>query len=215
LVNLIYEIYSYKTNSEYNPVGNTDYKLPRMKKFVNKLKKSRKFRTLLSAGIVLFSFGLSSFAPKVPNVTKEPISFVFHNENLESIELTKFMNFVSDPNFVKTNENIKRIIINSDMEKGEKIILISYQLDNILNILGRKESLIFLSLIMKTLITGTIPGYHGLNCMFGALHKLYEDGKISTKLYDLLLEILREMIKTTQVKPAKLDEIMKPAKIME
>ena len=216
IVNVGYELFRLNNKTQNNSVIDNVQESSHIRKFINKLSKSRKLRTGLFSSILIFGLAVNSFQPEGTNVGHDPIHITLETKNFEDINLMEYMHFVSSPDFVQTNEDIKKIIINNDLDKQEKIILISYKLNSILNIFGRNKNPVFLVLIIRTLLTGAIPGYHGLSCVYSALLKLYTEGKISRKLYELLLEIFNEMIKPTQVKPARLDEILKkPSKIME
>ena len=216
IINIGYEVFSLNNKTQNNPVVDNTHESSKIRKFINKLSKSRKLRASLSSSILIFGLVVNSFQPERTNVGHDPIHITLETKNFEDINLMEYMHFVSSPDFVQTNQDIRKIIINNDLDKQEKIILISYKLNSILNIFGRNKNPVFLVLIIRTLLTGAIPGYHGLSCVYSALLKLYNEGKISRKLYELLLEIFNEIIKTTQVKPAHLDKILKkPDKIME
>ena len=216
IVNVGYELFRLNNKTQNNLVIDNAQESSRIRKFINKLSKSRKLRTGLCSSILIFGLAVNSFQPEGTNVRHDPIHITLETKNFEDINLMEYMHFVSSPDFVQINQDIKKIIINNDLDKQEKIILISYKLNSILNIFGRNKNPVFLVLIIRTLLTGAIPGYHGLSCVYSALLKLYNEGRISRKLYELLLEIFNEMIKPTQVKPAHLDEILKkPSKIME
>ena len=216
VTNLFYEAFHYKYGIRVNPAINNTQKCPKIQKFLNKLRKSRKFRVGLSSILIIGGLITNTYQPDGINVPRKPIHFTVSTKNFENINLLEYIDFITSPTFIKTNQDIKRIVIDNDLDREQKIILISYRLHNILNIIGRNKDPMFLVLVMQTLLTGALPGYHAVGCVYRALYKLYTEGKISLKLYELLLEIFNEIIKTTQVKPAKLNQILKkPDKIME
>ena len=111
IFNLVYEICSKKIT----PQSNLGINQSRIRKLMNKFNRSRKFRLLISTGVILFSFGVSSLDPKLPNVTRHPITLVCSNDNqnLEEVQFLNFIDFISNEKFVDTNRRIREIIIDN------------------------------------------------------------------------------------------------------
>ena len=214
--NLFYEVFYYKYGIRINPTINNTQKCPKIRKFFKKLRKSRKLRAGLSSILIIGGLITNTYQPDGINVPRKPIHFTLPTKNFENVNLLEYMEFITSSAFIKTNQDIRRIVIDNDLDREQKIILISYRFHNILNIIGRDKDQMFLVLVMQTLLTGALPGWHAVGCVYRALYKLYSEGRISRELYELLLEIFNEIIKNTQVKPAHLDNILKkPNKIME
>ena len=203
--NVLYELYRKKYATPDNLPTGDKQTLPRSKRLLKKFKDSRKLRAITSAFIILISCGTNYTKPQV-NIgdRHNPLTLTLPQREVPEDEFIRFMNFISSDAINKSRREIGETIIDNDLDRNIKIVILKYRFHDIINIQGRKENSLFLALAIQTILSGTVPGYYGLRCIQEALKKLWEEGKLSTELFQLLLK----MFESIQMTPAQFDAIM-------
>ena len=92
------------------------------------------------------------------------------------------------------------------METGEQSLRISFELSELLRLIGRNKSSVFIALVIRILFIGTLPGISSMGRMMDALILLYNKGKISSKLLKILLESFFE--ENGRVMPPEVRELL-------
>src|SRR5210317_339467 len=91
IINIGYEVFSLNNKTQNNPVVDNTHESSKIRKFINKLSKSRKLRASLSSSIVIFGLVLNSFQPERTNVGHDPIHITLETKNFEDINLMEYM----------------------------------------------------------------------------------------------------------------------------
>ena len=204
--NVLYELYRKKYGTQEDLTTGDKEVLPRYKRLLKKFKESVKLRSALTAFLILISCATSYNRPRSVNFgdRQNPLSFTLPQKEVTEDEFMRFINFISSDQITKDRREIGETIIDNDLDRDIKIVILKYKLNSIINIQGRKENSVFLALAIQTILSGTVPGYYGLRLLLAALEKLFDEGKLSKELFQHLMK----MFESVQLTPAQLDAIM-------
>lgn len=89
---------------------------------------------------------------------------------------------------------MKELIVSQSITREDKVKLLKIKLDYIINgeCAGKKR--FFIILIIAALITISVLGVGGLSLFLEALYRLFQEGKISRALYEVILRNLKEEV---------------------
>ena len=202
LGNILVELILQKTDD--NTMTST--KLLKVKKFFRRIKKYRKTRLLVSIlTLLILNYGKTDSTIKMPHV--KPIDLIFSPKNDVSCDdLTEYFDFLGNDRVQEIRRRIYRLVINNNMETGEQSLRISFELSELLRLIGRNKSSVFIALVIRILFIGTLPGISSMGRMMDALILLYNKGKISSKLLKILLESFFE--ENGRVMPPEVRELL-------
>ena len=87
-------------------------------------------------------------------------------------------------------KSIKSLIVSTDLSSEQKISLLKIKLDFIINgeCMGKKRFLVMP--IVAAVLTFTVSGVGDLALLLEALYRLFQEGKISKRLYKQILKAL-------------------------
>lgn len=201
--NVLLEVIS--SESSANSV--TSQKFLKVKKFLKKMKDYKKTRFLISVAILLLSTSYNNhYLLNDPKL--KPITFDFIEEDdFDSLEINQYFDFIGRTDVQNISKRIRRLIINNDLDSGESSIRISFELQELIRLLGSGRSTIFMCYIIRILLVGCIPGISGLNRVIEAFSRLHKRGRISSKLMELLLEMFSNLYGATE--PPSVDDLVK------
>lgn len=184
LGNILVELIFQKTCD--NTIKST--KLLKVKKFFRRIKQYRKTRLLVSIfTLLLVNYGKTDSTIKIPNV--KPIDLIFSPKNdVNCDDLTEYFDFLGNDRVQEIRRRIYRLVINNNIETGEQSLRISFEISELLRLIGRNKSSVFIALVIRILLIGTLPGVSSMGRIMDALILLYNKGKISSKLLKILLE---------------------------
>jgi len=204
--NVLYELYRKKYGTQEDLTTGDKEVLPRYKRLIKKFKESVKLRSSLTAFLILISCATNYNRPRSGNFgdRQNPLSFTLPQKEVTQDEFMRFINFISSDQITKDRREIGETIIDNDLGRDIKIVILKYRFHSIINIQGRKENSVFLALAIQTILSGTVPGYYGLRLILEALEKLFDEGKLSKELFQHLLK----MFESVQLTPAQLEAIM-------
>jgi hypothetical protein len=201
--NVLLEVIS--SESSANSV--TSQKFLKVKKFLKKMKDYKKTRFLISVAILLLSTSYNNhYLLNDPKL--KPITFDFIEEDdFDSLEINQYFDFIGRTDVQNISKRIRRLIINNDLDSGESSIRISFELQELIRLLGSGRSTIFMCYIIRILLVGCIPGTSGMNRVIEAFSRLHKRGRISSKLMELLLEMFSNLYGATE--PPSVDDLVK------
>lgn len=202
LGNILVELIFQKTCD--NTIKST--KLLKVKKFFRRIKQYRKTRLLVSIfTLLLVNYGKTDSTIKIPNV--KPIDLIFSPKNdVNCDDLTEYFDFLGNDRVQEIRRRIYRLVINNNIETGEQSLRISFEISELLRLIGRNKSSVFIALVIRILLIGTLPGVSSMGRIMDALILLYNKGKISSKLLKILLESFFE--ENGRVMPPEVRELL-------
>jgi hypothetical protein len=181
-------------------------KFLKVKKFLKKVKDYKKTRFLISGAILLLSKPYNHYLLNDPKL--KPITFDFIEEDdFDSLEINQYFDFIGRSDVQNISKRIRRLIIDNDLSRGESSIRISFELQELIRLLGSGKSTIFMCYIIRILLVGCIPGTSGLHRVMEAFSRLHKRGRISSKLMQLLLEMFSNLYGATE--PPSVDDLVK------
>lgn len=202
LINLLSELVLRKTSDD----NITNLKILKIKNFFKKIRNYRKTRILLSVIILIFSnFETKSYFVDKPYL--KPITFHFsEGDDIICGELDEYFDFLGNPRVQEVRRKSHRLIVKNDLRTGEQSLRISFELHELLRLVGRGKGVMFIAIVMRIVLIGTLPGTIGMGRIIDAFILLHKKGKISSRLLKILLELLFD--EYGQIIPPELQELL-------
>ena len=180
-------------------------KLLKVKKFLKKVKDYKKIRFLISVAILLLSKPYNHYLPNDPQL--KPITFHFtEGDDIICGQLDEYFDFLGYPRVQEVRRKIHRLIVKNDLRTGEQSLRISFELDELLRLVGRGKGVMFIAIVMRIVLIGTLPGTIGMARIIDALTLLHKKGRISSRLLKILLELLFD--EYGKIIPPELQELL-------
>lgn len=199
--NVLLEIIS--SESSANSVKSP--KLLKVKKFLKKVRDYKKTRFLISVAILLLSKPYNHYLLNDPQL--KPITFHFtEGDDIICGQLDEYFDFLGNPRVQEVRRKIHRLIVKNDLRTGEQSLRISFELDELLRLVGRGKGVMFIAIVMRIVLIGTLPGTIGMGRIIDALTLLHKKGRISSRLLKILLELLFD--EYGQIIPPELQELL-------
>ena len=159
--------------------------------------------------ILIFSnFDTKSYFVNRPDL--KPITFNFiEGDDIICGELDEYFDFLGNPRMQEVRRRMYRLTVKNDLRTGERSLRISFELDELLRLVGRGKGVMFIAIVMRIVLIGTLPGTGSMGRIIDAFILLHKKGKISLRLLKILLELL--FGEYGQVIPPELQELLEPS----
>lgn len=157
---------------------------------------TRVFRSIMKDRAVKIAL-LAAFGTAGVTCFQDEIVALFKNDSFKSVcsedtkgNLKVLCDIIEEYELNSHTEQMKEIIISTNLSNEHKISLLKIKLDFIINgECGGKRRFLIISII-GLILTFTISGVGGLALILEALYRLFKEGKISKAVYVQLLKVL-------------------------
>jgi hypothetical protein len=134
--------------------------------------------------------GIQYFESEIEALLIDDVFKHLCGQKLDDGKLKIICGIVDEHDLNSHAQAIRSLIISNDLSSEQKITLLKIKLDFIINgeCLGKKR---FLAMaILGLLLTFTFSGVGGLGLVLEALYRLFQEGKISKKVYKEAVETI-------------------------
>lgn len=123
-----------------------------------KIRNYRKTRIIVLVLILIFSnFDTKSYFVNRPDL--KPITFNFiEGDDIICGELDEYFDFLGNPRMQEVRRRMYRLTVKNDLRTGEQSLRISFELEELLRLVGRGKGVMFIAIVMRIVLIGTLPG---------------------------------------------------------